>query len=87
MDDISPVRRSTRAKEEPPEKRQARFVSQRCQKTKDRIERAVSQRMYLLNQEDVGYDGLLAKKFDVLGSTGNIYTVNSFSMYYPFSCH
>lgn len=41
-----------------------------------RIHRALSQRLYLLNQADdsVG-DGVLSRRYDVLGSTGNIYEI------------
>lgn len=42
-----------------------------------RIQRATSQRLYLLNQQDLSTENdQLAKKFTVLGSTGNVYDVN-----------
>lgn len=57
-----------------PEKRAARFRTG-TDKDRDRIDRALSQRLYLLRQDDTSTDGSLSKKFSVLGSTGNVYEV------------
>ena len=42
-------------------------------KTHDRIERASSQRMYMISRNRVAENEM---KFDILGSTGNVYQVN-----------
>lgn len=41
-----------------------------------RIGRAITQRLYLINQTDVSTPGNLERKYAVLGSTGNLYDVN-----------
>lgn len=58
-----------------PEKRAARFRSSCPQAISQRIERALHQRLYLINQTDESKEGALCKKFAVLGSTGNVYDV------------
>ena len=40
-----------------------------------RIDRAGQQRLYLIGNEDQSRENYLAQKFDVLGSTGNVYSV------------
>lgn len=40
-----------------------------------RIARAVSQRMYMVNQEDLSNELGLCRKYAVLGSTGNVYNI------------
>eukprot|EP01119_Soliformovum_irregulare_P019655 TRINITY_DN6274_c0_g1_i1.p1 TRINITY_DN6274_c0_g1~~TRINITY_DN6274_c0_g1_i1.p1 ORF type:complete len:493 (-),score=106.67 TRINITY_DN6274_c0_g1_i1:1-1326(-) len=54
------------------EHRPARFVSSRSKATSDRINRALSQRMYLASREEISET---ERHFAVLGSVGNIYTV------------
>ncbi|KAJ8614454.1 hypothetical protein CTAYLR_000820 [Chrysophaeum taylorii] len=54
------------------EKRQRRWSSQPNAQVRPRIERALSQRLYLLEKEDLGAEERL---FRVLGSTGNAYDV------------
>lgn len=56
------------------EKRLAKYRSTCSQKTRARIDRAKTQRMYLVSRGDVSPDSLECK-FVVLGSTGNVYTV------------
>lgn len=41
-----------------------------------RIGRAITQRLYLINQTDISKEGNLERKYAVLGSTGNVYDVN-----------
>lgn len=57
------------------EKRQARYRSAPTNDIRQRISRAQSQRMYLVNQTDCSDSSGLSKNFTVLGSTGNIYDV------------
>jgi hypothetical protein len=57
------------------EKRAARLVSRASSKTLDRIQRALSQRLYLISQKDLSVDGNLRRDYAVLGSTGNVYDV------------
>ena len=57
------------------EKRARRFVSKPSQDVCDRIHRATSQRLYLIDQEDQSTSSELKKKYAVLGSTGNVYDV------------
>lgn len=45
------------------------------QDTMTRIDRALKQRLYLLNQIDISTSSNLGRKYDVLGSTGNVYEV------------
>jgi hypothetical protein len=59
----------------PPEKRAARFRDGATADVAARILRAMSQRMYLINQEDCSEIGNAMKKYAVLGSTGNVYDV------------
>ncbi|CAG8440677.1 14563_t:CDS:2 [Cetraspora pellucida] len=54
------------------EKRQARVRTICSRKIKDRINRATSQRMYLISRKDLDPT---KKEFAILGSTGNVYTV------------
>jgi len=57
------------------EKRASRYLSFPSQKTQDRIDRALNQRLYLINQNDNSTDNNLSKDYAVLGSTGNVYNV------------
>jgi hypothetical protein len=57
------------------EKRIARFRSIPTPDVIQRIQRALQQRMYLIEQVDLSDESGLAKKFVVLGSTGNVYEV------------
>lgn len=66
----------------PKEKRSRRFISNCSVAVKDRIERAQSQRLYLIEQKDMLEEGLdmdicpvVGREFAVLGSTGNVYDV------------
>ncbi|RHZ59324.1 hypothetical protein Glove_364g8 [Diversispora epigaea] len=54
------------------EKRLARFRTTCSSATKDRIGRAVSQRMYMIDRTEIND---LHQEFTVLGSIGNVYTV------------
>ncbi|CAG8552666.1 14211_t:CDS:10 [Cetraspora pellucida] len=54
------------------EKRLARVRTICSRKIKDRINRATSQRMYLIDRKDLSP---IKKEFAILGSTGNVYTV------------
>ncbi|KAG2386053.1 hypothetical protein C9374_003202 [Naegleria lovaniensis] len=56
------------------EKRKARFVSKPSIATKERIARALTQRLYLIERKN-RVDNL-EEEFVVLGSTGNVYNVN-----------
>nr|CAG4714053.1 unnamed protein product [Naegleria fowleri] len=56
------------------EKRKARFVPKPSIATKERIERAMTQRLYLIERKN-RVDNL-EEEFVVLGSTGNVYNVN-----------
>ena len=59
-----------------PEKRRRRFVPAPSADVRARISRAKTQRMYLIAQdEDGGSETELARRFRVLGSTGNVYCV------------
>ena len=66
--------RTSSAKKET-EKRAARFRSSCPAGVEDRISRAISQRMYLVHQNDMSSPGSLCRKYAVLGSTGNVYDV------------
>lgn len=57
------------------EKRAARYRSTCPQDVRDRISRAISQRMYLIHQIDTSSATSLSRQFAVLGSTGNVYDV------------
>ncbi|CAM9475269.1 unnamed protein product, partial [Phaeothamnion confervicola] len=59
----------------PVEKRAARYRSSCAAGVRDRISRAMSQRMYLIERSDESASGALAHRFTVLGSTGNVYEV------------
>eukprot|EP00603_Paraphysomonas_imperforata_P011960 CAMPEP_0114458774 /NCGR_PEP_ID=MMETSP0104-20121206/4858_1 /TAXON_ID=37642 ORGANISM="Paraphysomonas imperforata, Strain PA2" /NCGR_SAMPLE_ID=MMETSP0104 /ASSEMBLY_ACC=CAM_ASM_000202 /LENGTH=230 /DNA_ID=CAMNT_0001631375 /DNA_START=1 /DNA_END=690 /DNA_ORIENTATION=- len=59
----------------PQEKRAARYRSKPTSDVVQRIHRAISQRLYLLDQRDTSND-VLSKRFAVLGSTGNVYEVD-----------
>ncbi|TFK33867.1 hypothetical protein BDQ12DRAFT_690526 [Crucibulum laeve] len=56
-----------------PEKRLAQFKPKCPQNILDRVERVMSQRIFMLTRERV--DGELKEEFKILGSTGNAYTV------------
>ena len=59
-----------------PEKRRRRFVPAPSADVRARMSRAKTQRMYLIAQdEDGGSETELARRFRVLGSTGNVYCV------------
>ena len=55
------------------------YVNGTSQKVEERINRALTQRLYLVNQEEVisndDDDGLLARNYAVLGSTNNVYDI------------
>ena len=57
------------------EKRAARTRYSMNQDVTKRVDRALSQRLYLLNQIDISTPNNLGRKYDVLGSTGNVYEV------------
>eukprot|EP00929_Paragymnodinium_shiwhaense_P052184 TRINITY_DN26147_c0_g1_i2.p1 TRINITY_DN26147_c0_g1~~TRINITY_DN26147_c0_g1_i2.p1 ORF type:complete len:547 (+),score=21.67 TRINITY_DN26147_c0_g1_i2:196-1836(+) len=57
------------------ERRLARWRSTCSVATSERMGRALEQRMYLLEQMDLNSDHGPSKQFEVLGSTGNAYTV------------
>lgn len=64
------------AVEAPKEKRLKRFKNSPSSDVIGRMARALSQRMYLIEQEDVSQPvSGSARKFAVLGSTGNVYNV------------
>jgi Ring finger domain/SWIM zinc finger len=71
-----------RKKKEPKEKRPGRFRTSCPQHLRDRMERAISQRLYLVERQEPGilHDddddaSCCSGNFVVLGSTGNVYTV------------
>ena len=68
-------KKSKSPRKQPEEKRASRLVSYASSKTVERIQRALSQRMYLISQKDLSIDGNLRRDFAVLGSTGNVYDV------------
>ena len=45
------------------------------QAVKDRMERALSQRMYLIRSTELDGFETAGRKFELVGSTGNLYTV------------
>ncbi|KAJ7452852.1 hypothetical protein FB451DRAFT_676023 [Mycena latifolia] len=57
----------------PPEKRGAIFKKKCPQNILDRVERVMTQRFFMVDRKRFG--GELKEEFQVLGSTGNIYTV------------
>ena len=57
------------------EKRADRYRSNPTADIKQRICRAVSQRLYLISQEDKSSSDSASRHFAVLGSTGNVYNV------------
>jgi hypothetical protein len=62
--------------ESPKEKRLRNFKKHPGTDVLERIYRALSQRLYLIDQEDISSpEGSLSRKFAVLGSTGNVYDV------------
>jgi hypothetical protein len=63
---------SKKAKQDNEEQRLAKWREKPSQAVRDRIERAVVQRMYLISRADKTD---LEKEFVVLGSLGNLYTV------------
>ncbi|KAF8967348.1 hypothetical protein BDZ97DRAFT_1656498 [Flammula alnicola] len=58
---------------ENPEKRGAMFKPRCPQNILDRVERVMTQRIFMIDRSRV--DGELKEEFSVLGSTGNVYTV------------
>jgi hypothetical protein len=65
--------RTTKKKAAPPEKRLKRFRSSCPNGIQQRIERAKTQRMFLVQKDDEAQT--LTCQFVILGSTGNLYTV------------
>ncbi|KAJ7494832.1 hypothetical protein B0H11DRAFT_2003546 [Mycena galericulata] len=57
----------------PPEKRGAVFKKKCPQNILDRVERVMTQRFFMVDRKR--FEGELKEEFQVLGSTGNIYTV------------
>eukprot|EP01031_Cornospumella_fuschlensis_P025492 gene25492-30777_t len=57
------------------EKRAAPYKHTANADIRSRISRAVSQRMYMVNQEDLSNEEGLCRKYAVLGSTGNVYDI------------
>ena len=60
------------------DKRAARYVTDPSQKVMERINRALTQRLYLVNQEEVvatDDEEELARSYAVLGSTNNVYDI------------
>ncbi|KAJ6523832.1 hypothetical protein B0H19DRAFT_1200947 [Mycena capillaripes] len=57
----------------PPEKRGAMFKKKCPQNILDRVERVMTQRFFMVDRKR--FEGELKEEFQVLGSTGNIYTV------------
>ncbi|KAG4437638.1 hypothetical protein IFR05_006899 [Cadophora sp. M221] len=68
--------------EEPEEKRLKRFRVKAPVSYMERLQRVTSQRMFLIDREKgVGGDGLCPEeKFDIAGSTGNIYQVTIYQV-------
>ncbi|KAL7424068.1 hypothetical protein Q5752_001653 [Cryptotrichosporon argae] len=56
------------------EKRAARYRDHPTQKTVERAQRVLMQRMFMVDREAVGNDDAPLERFKVLGSTGNVYT-------------
>jgi len=69
---LAPDSPAKKVKKETEEKRLARWRDKPSQAVKERIDRAVGQRMYLISRTDKSE---LEKEFAVLGSVGNVYTV------------
>ncbi|WWD10062.1 hypothetical protein V865_008195 [Kwoniella europaea PYCC6329] len=60
-----------------PKKARMARLREKCPKNiVDRYKRAISQRMFMLERERVGDGNHQYEQFKVLGSTGNVYTVN-----------
>ncbi|KAL4809114.1 hypothetical protein BDV18DRAFT_94740 [Aspergillus unguis] len=55
------------------EKRLRRFRQSAPVSYRERLQRAVTQRMFVVNQTVTDTDGILELEFDIVGSTGNIY--------------
>ncbi|KAH8829453.1 hypothetical protein DL96DRAFT_1598170 [Flagelloscypha sp. PMI_526] len=68
-----PPPKKARAKKEPSEKRLARYKSVCPQNIRDRVDRVLSQRFFMVDRRRQGED--LKEVFSVLGSTGNVYEV------------
>ncbi|WRT67196.1 uncharacterized protein IL334_004162 [Kwoniella shivajii] len=75
----SPAKGKGKAKEkvvDPKKERLARMRAKCPKTTLDRYKRAISQRMFMIEREHVGEGSRQYEQFKVLGSTGNVYTVN-----------
>lgn len=72
---ITPQKRGRKKQEVIVEERAARTRKRLNNDIRKRIERALSQRLYLLDQHDISTPGNLGRCFSVLGSTGNTYHV------------
>ncbi|OCF55713.1 hypothetical protein L486_06464 [Kwoniella mangroviensis CBS 10435] len=60
-----------------PKKARMARLREKCPKNiVDRYKRAISQRMFMIERERVGEGNFQYEQFKVLGSTGNVYTVN-----------
>ncbi|KAL4870704.1 hypothetical protein BDV12DRAFT_165634 [Aspergillus spectabilis] len=59
--------------EPPPERRLRKFRKEAPQTFQQRLERATTQRMFVVRQTIAGTDEIPELKFDIVGSTGNIY--------------
>ncbi|WVQ70005.1 uncharacterized protein L199_008229 [Kwoniella botswanensis] len=60
-----------------PKKARMARLREKCPKNIiDRYKRAISQRMFMIERERVGEGNFQYEQFKVLGSTGNVYTVN-----------
>ena len=72
--DVSP---STSNRKRPREEKRASRSRNYCSEdTRQRIERAKSQRLYLIQQRELSSSHGISRTFVVLGSTGNVYDVN-----------
>eukprot|EP00638_Chattonella_subsalsa_P009335 CAMPEP_0117753528 /NCGR_PEP_ID=MMETSP0947-20121206/12280_1 /TAXON_ID=44440 /ORGANISM="Chattonella subsalsa, Strain CCMP2191" /LENGTH=584 /DNA_ID=CAMNT_0005572429 /DNA_START=126 /DNA_END=1877 /DNA_ORIENTATION=+ len=66
---------SSRNNQPPPEKRLTRYRTNCPVAVMQRIARAKTQRLFLIDQKDQSREGFLSRTFAVMGSTGNIYNV------------
>ncbi|KAJ0414964.1 RING finger domain protein [Aspergillus carlsbadensis] len=65
-----------KAEESTSERRARRFRKEPPKSFRERLDRAVTQRMFVVGQTVDGADGVPEMKFDIVGSTGNLYRIS-----------
>ncbi|KAI0339081.1 hypothetical protein BDW22DRAFT_1362000 [Trametopsis cervina] len=74
--DTAPTQARTPRQPKPVVEKRMAMMKKRCPKaTQERLERVALQRFFMIDRKRVDREGELREEFQVLGSTGNVYTV------------